>query len=80
MQLSFVEGFEMLEKLTSNEKKAIERNYKENQYKKPMASLWCVNTQMADMKNPKTIHNCTMMIFANTGFASMCREKVFATT
>ena len=79
VQMSFVEGFEMFEKLTNNEKKAIEQNYKENQYKKSMAPLWCVNKQFADMKGDKKFHDCTMMLLANTGFASMNREKVFVT-
>jgi hypothetical protein len=44
-----------------------------------MAKLWCVNKTIADMKGPKKFHNETMMLLANTGFASMGRGRVFVT-
>ena len=44
-----------------------------------MAPLWCVNKGIADMKGPNCFFNETMMLLANTGFASMSIEKVFAT-
>jgi len=40
-------------------------------YKASMANLWCVNKAFADMKGEKKFHNCTMMLLANTGLASM---------
>jgi len=43
-----------------------------------MAKLWCVNKTIADMKGPKKFHNETMMLLANTGFASI-RERIFVT-
>ena len=48
-------------------------------YKASMAKLWCVNKGIADMKGDKKFFNETMMLLANTGFASMGRERIFVT-
>jgi len=58
---------------------SMEKRNKEKQYKKSMAKLWCVNKTFADMKGPKKFFNCTMMLLANTGFASMGRRRDFVT-
>ena len=57
----------------------MELQNKEKQYKKSMGPLWCVNKQFADLQGPPKLHNVTIMILANTGFASMCRERIFVT-
>ena len=56
--------------------KGIEDSY---EYSNSMAKLWCVNKGIADMKGDNFFFNETMMLLANTGFASMGRERIFVT-
>jgi hypothetical protein len=58
---------------------AMEESCRHQKYEEEMAAMWCVNKQFADMKGDKKFHNCTMMLLANTGFASMGRGRVFVT-